>query len=349
MRLQDVSVPEVYKESQDFRFFLKWFELCLSQIHYDIENMQDIYDPLRCKTDLLWMLADTMGFQYDERQYPAFNRLVLLYFMDMIRNRGSKDGMLTAGQVNLASKTILEKFSLVPDEQDPSKWDEVWEELEDSIYQDRLYSDVLPANSVSVYSNPEQGYIDVIYFADSLPDFDTCIEYVRPIGMYCSQTPGVRYDAKTRISIDSRLVDTAMNAFGRTMVANYYTNGNDVDYGNLQDYNNGTKVARNRAYKSNSNYEGTATVDAGYRTLYSLQVSNTPQAIRSALSGNNQGRNLRGINWVDTGVSLNQIADEFNWNLPEPENTNEEISEENTEITSETNNTNMGSLGDTLS
>lgn len=42
MRIQEVSVPEVYKEeSADFRTFLKWFETALSKIHFDTENGLD--------------------------------------------------------------------------------------------------------------------------------------------------------------------------------------------------------------------------------------------------------------------------------------------------------------------
>ena len=81
MKFEDIPVPEVYKESADFRFFLKWFETALSKIKYDTENMMDLYDPQRCPADLVWLLADTMGFKYDTRLCTAFNRLVLIYFM----------------------------------------------------------------------------------------------------------------------------------------------------------------------------------------------------------------------------------------------------------------------------
>ena len=85
MKISDVAVPQVYKEeSADFRFFLKWFETALTKVHYDTENLPDIYDPLKCPDWLLWMLADTMGYKYDDRLPTSFNRLVLVYFMSMI-------------------------------------------------------------------------------------------------------------------------------------------------------------------------------------------------------------------------------------------------------------------------
>ena len=48
----------------NFRFFIKWIACCLGRLQYDIENLPDLYDPLRCPSKLLWMLADTMGYKY---------------------------------------------------------------------------------------------------------------------------------------------------------------------------------------------------------------------------------------------------------------------------------------------
>ena len=109
MNIRDIPVPEIYKSSSDFRFFMRWFELALNQLKYDTENFLDLYDPLRCKSDLLWLLAWTMGFKYDDRNglTVAYNRLVLLYFMSMSRLKGSKDGGTLAAEVNLARSSTL--------------------------------------------------------------------------------------------------------------------------------------------------------------------------------------------------------------------------------------------------
>ena len=106
MQFNQIPLPEVYKESQDFRFFIEWFSQALTKQKFDIENMVDIYDPLRCPENILWMLADTMGFKYDDRLPASYNRLVLLYFMSMIKLKGSKDGVTLAAEVNLAQFNI---------------------------------------------------------------------------------------------------------------------------------------------------------------------------------------------------------------------------------------------------
>ena len=143
MKLQDIALPEVYKESADFRFFLDWFSKSLSQIQYDTENLIDCYDPLRCKEDLLWMLGDTIGFKYDDRLCTAYNRLVMLYFMSMIRNKGSRDGVTLAAEVNLAQFNIIEYGK------------------ENDILQNRLEDTSIPVNAVYVTQNVEKGYIEI--------------------------------------------------------------------------------------------------------------------------------------------------------------------------------------------
>ena len=107
MTFSDIPVPEVYRESADFRFFLKWIAICLSSIQYKTDNLINLLDPQRCPSNLLWMLGDTCGYKYDERLSKAFNRLVILYFAKLIRYRGSKTGITFAAQVNLAQFNLI--------------------------------------------------------------------------------------------------------------------------------------------------------------------------------------------------------------------------------------------------
>lgn len=277
MNIQNVSVPEIYKSSQDFRLFLKWFARCLAQIQYDTENVVDLYDSLRCKTDLLWMLADTMGYKYDDRLPPAYCRLVLLYFMSIIRNRGSKDGVTLAAEVNLAQFNIINYAK------------------EKDILNYRLEDTSIPVNSVYVTPHTPQGYIDVVYFSDTIP-IDACIEYARPLGMYCFQYAGVRYDARTKISVDARLTNTADLgvSIGPTHVGHYRR----ADYASIQKVSkNATEneatmpsETRNPVYYRNSTAEKITTpnavtddkpIDPGYRALYSLQLCNNEHIFKS--------------------------------------------------------------------
>jgi hypothetical protein len=271
MNIKDISIPEIYKKSADFRFFIKWFDYALSKVQYDNANMSDLYDPLRCPEQLLWMLGDTMGYQYDDRAglCTAFNRFVLLYFMSMIKYKGSQLGVTLAAEVNLKQKDINAYGA------------------ENEILYNRLEDTSIPNNSVYVESNVAEGYINVVYFTDEKP-IDTCIEYVRPLGMYCFQYAGVKIDSNTKISVDARLAKAgdATGIVGPTRVGHY----SREDYARLQKMKNEDKqllnanAKRKPVYSRNSKIEPEATVDAGYRALNSLQMSNNEHIVKSLFS-----------------------------------------------------------------
>ena len=272
MDLQNVSIPEIYLSSADFKFFRDWFIAALTKIHYDTEHFFDLYDPLRCPADLLWLLADTMGFKYDDRLPAAYNRLVLLYFMSLIRNRGSRDGVALGAEVNLAQFNILSYGA------------------ESEILYDRLEDPSIPVNSVYVQGHVEDGYIDIVYFSEAIPT-DACIEYVRPLGMYCFQRAGVEYGGRTRVSVDAKLTDA--NDVGVSIGPTHIGHYSREDYASLQKqktYSNkvDTSDTRRPVYYRNSVYElahpeARPSIDPGLRALYSLQLCNNEHIVRSLL------------------------------------------------------------------
>lgn len=270
MKISDIPVPEIYKESTDFRFFLKWFETALAKIKYDTENLLDLLDPQRCPSDLLWLLADTMGFKYDERLCTAFNRLVLIYFMSMIRNKGSKTGVTLAAEVNLAQFSINNYGK------------------ENDILYDRLEDTSIPVNSVYVTPHTAEGYIDIVYFSSEKP-IDACVEYVRPLGMYLFDHAGVRFDSRTKISVDSRLTNT--RELGVSIGATHVGHYRREDYASLQRTSDldpmmpDQDARRHKVWYRNSDGEGNPSklLDPGWRTLYSLQLCNNEHIVQSLI------------------------------------------------------------------
>lgn len=271
MQFKDIVVPEVYEsESADFRFFLNWFATCLTRVKFDIENMLDLYDPLRCPSEQVWMLADSMGFRYDDRLPMAYNRLVLMYFMSMIRNKGSKDGVTLAAEVNLAQFNILEYGK------------------EKDILYERLEDTSIPVNSAYVTPHVEEGYIDVVYYSEEKP-IDACIEYVRPVGMYLFQHAGVSYDARTKISVDARLTD--MENVGMSIGATHVGHYSREDYARMQRMENESEFkinedhTRRDVWFRNSEAEGEPNpkINPGYRSLFSLQLCNNDHVVKSLL------------------------------------------------------------------
>ncbi len=269
MNIKDLPVPFAYYESADFRFFLKWFDCALSKTQYDITNMMDLYDPLRCPSDLLWMLGDTMGYQYDDRLCTAFNRFAMLFFMSLIRYKGSRTGVTLAAEVNLKQKDINAYGK------------------ENVINYDRLEDTSIPANSVFVDSDIDNGLINVVYFTDKKP-IDSCIEYVRPLGMYCFQYAGVRIDSLTRIAVDARLANASdtLGSVGPTRVGHY----NRDDYARMQHMTNEPRQENNLedhrvpVWAVSSTVGEEPTVNAGYRALSSLQMANNEHVVKSLFS-----------------------------------------------------------------
>lgn len=310
MRLSNISLPEAYLDSQDFRFFCTWFEEALQRVKYDIENLIDCYDPLRCKSDLLWLLADTMGYVYDDRLPVSFNRLVLMYFMSMIYNRGSRDGMILAAETNLAQFRIKMLANGYTDSQG------VYHEGKEILY-DRLEDTSIPVNAVSVTPHPADGYIDVVYFSEEEP-VDACIEYVRPVGMYMFHSAGVSMNANTKLFIDGRLTDSKdmKMSIGPTFVGHYSRN----DYARLQrqmSRSDFTSDPRNEVWYRNSVYEGSTNpkIKAGLRSLFSLQTSNNEEVVMSLLPHIfSLGFNPQTTDYTAPDDYLT-VGDPPNWNL----------------------------------
>lgn len=212
------------------------------------------------------MLADTCGYKYDERASAAFNRLVIMYFATLIMYRGSHTGVTFAAELNLAQFN-LQKYA----EENP-------------ILDDRLEDTSLPANSVSVIAHPELGYFDLVYYSEKIPT-DVCLEYVRPLGMYCFSHAGVVVNARTKISIDARLTDLNQNNSGTSnvsFVAHYRRN----DFARLQAYNEfGEPEPRSQVYYRNKDAEEHTDprINPGYRSLFSLQLCNNEHIVKALI------------------------------------------------------------------
>ena len=270
MTFRDIPVPEVYKESADFRFFLRWIDMCFSDIQNKTNNLINLLDPLRCPKDLLKFLGDTCGYKYDERASAAFNRLVIMYFATLIMYRGSHTGITFGAELNLAQFN-LQKYA----EENP-------------ILEDRLEDTSLPANAVSVTAHPDLGYIDLVYYSENTPT-DVCLEYVRPIGMYCFSHAGVLVNSRTKISVDARL--TNLNDGNITPGPTFVTHYRRADYARLQTsrIDNETRKSelekRNPVYYRNMKYEKQPDtfIDPGYRSLYSLQLCNNEHIVKALL------------------------------------------------------------------
>ena len=53
MRVSDIPIPEVYKESSDFRFFIKWFDAALEKVRFDADEDGDIRKSLEKQRNII--------------------------------------------------------------------------------------------------------------------------------------------------------------------------------------------------------------------------------------------------------------------------------------------------------
>jgi hypothetical protein len=96
--------PEVYwRESEEFQVFLNTIDQAFSETFDKTERITDNLDPLQVQENIIPLLAHRLGFVYDWRFQPQFNRLVLYHFPSMIYNRGSRTGITIGALTNLAS------------------------------------------------------------------------------------------------------------------------------------------------------------------------------------------------------------------------------------------------------
>lgn len=197
MNIKDISIPEVYQDSYDFRMLVELISKNIELLQYNIENLDNIYDPQSCPSQIMPSLCDTIGYEYNDTFTTSYNRLVLMYFIDMIRLRGSLRGLTLAAALNLAQFKILDE-SVTGYDSDTGFV------KPKAILKDRLSSNQYPVNASHVDIDEQNDVINIVYYSERYPE-DACLKYVRPAGMYIHSTCGVNVSVEDGISVDARL------------------------------------------------------------------------------------------------------------------------------------------------
>lgn len=104
-------VPEIYKDSRDFRVFLKLIDIIVNPIKYDIDNWTTLYDPLLCPDNFLPLLADLIGYRYDNNLSVLENRIIMHEFNSMIKNKGSEIGLKIAATLSMNAQLASDPSS----------------------------------------------------------------------------------------------------------------------------------------------------------------------------------------------------------------------------------------------
>lgn len=110
VRLDKNYTPEVYRESRDFRVFLKLLGIVISVCKSNIDSLPDLYSPDNCPSQLLRYLCSMVGRTYDSDLSVDSNREIIKNYPYMIRLRGSTSGIKLASAVSLNTSTDSNKI-----------------------------------------------------------------------------------------------------------------------------------------------------------------------------------------------------------------------------------------------
>lgn len=163
-------VPHAYARSRDYQVILKILDLLICACKSDIDNFVNILNPMKCKSNILPLLASYVGYKYDNKESVNTNRLIIKYYPSLIRNRGSETGikLATALSVNaVGDKDDIEMLSMF-------HIDYVEKEGKINIY---------------------------IYYPNYLSKIRDLIEVVRPAGVRCELIPAEPIESVERINI----------------------------------------------------------------------------------------------------------------------------------------------------
>lgn len=160
--------PEAYSDSREFRVFLRQLSFLTTVTKYNIDHFPDLYDPDSCPDHMLPLLADLVGYKYNESKSVKSNRQIIKNFPYLIRNRGSDLGIRLA--------TILS--------------------INTSPYVTRSYS----SESIVVSVDVPTGVIS-IYYPDVEVDDWSLIEVVRPVGTRFRLFPSEISDSSEELNL----------------------------------------------------------------------------------------------------------------------------------------------------
>lgn len=142
--------PQIYKNSRDYQAFLTFLDSVVNITKYEVDNMTDLYEPMKCEHKVLPYLAEMVGYNYNISDSIEENRIIIDNFAKLIHYKGSELGIKLAACLSLNSVGKVE-------------------EIADLKFLEVLY-------------DRENALIRLVYPRENTKVRDL-IDYVRPVGM----------------------------------------------------------------------------------------------------------------------------------------------------------------------
>ena len=161
-------IPENYRESEDFLAIMKLLDLTVNPIKQK-QYVANVFNILTCPDDVLPLLATYVGYEYDFQLPVSDNRIIILAYPLLTRNKGNLYG------IELAVKTGL-KLS--------GSYERTKSEMP--------YEILIENNTISIW-------IDAVSYSPKLREL---VEYVRPVGakVNLSLLSKITLDAKVNVT-----------------------------------------------------------------------------------------------------------------------------------------------------
>ena len=213
-------IPEVYAQSMDMRTICRIIDIEMDLLSYYTNHILDCYSPEHCQEHLLPHLAEHIGFDYNERKTPMYNRVVLKHFVrNLIRYRGSRAGIANAAAIDVRYRQVHSAQRLNPQtgvwEADPQAGTLVPMVYNEGVAVDKTWIDTDHANGIIYLFIISPGYFPPIPNNASeelkeelskermrrLLDLSHLQEYVRPAGMYLLPMVAEKVDARSDLTV----------------------------------------------------------------------------------------------------------------------------------------------------
>ena len=139
-------VPEYFGNNREFQVFLRAVDLAFSVIKSDTDNfVANLLDPLRCKSRLLPLLSNYVGWDYKPNERVLTNRWVTKLYPVLVRNKGNEIGITLAIAMSICllgdpEKMIYEKSFSMEYDYTTDKYGRKIKVLKIYMYNDEYYS-----------------------------------------------------------------------------------------------------------------------------------------------------------------------------------------------------------------
>lgn len=159
------DVPKILRDSRDFQVFLRLLDIVYNTSEYDTTHLYNLYDADECPSEFLPLLANLIGYKYDNSISVAQNRFIIKNYKSLMRAKGSPKGIKLAVILSVLSEM----------------YDTTKDELGNTISK-VSDEDVKGLSSVSIDYDYPNGVIK-IYYPPRRHKTKDLVDAVRPIGM----------------------------------------------------------------------------------------------------------------------------------------------------------------------